>query len=92
MPRLFRRRGVDLVLNGHDHLYTVTKPLRKIRYVVTGGGGKDLYPCGPPLRVTDVCVERFHFLYVIARRHHIRVKAVPIKGRPFEGFRTAGRR
>ncbi|MDQ3983267.1 MAG: metallophosphoesterase, partial [Actinomycetota bacterium] len=43
LPRLFRDRGVDLVLQGHDHLYAVTKPLRGIRYVVTGGGGAGLY-------------------------------------------------
>ena len=37
--------GVDLVLNGHDHVFSATKELKKIRYVVTGGGGASLYGC-----------------------------------------------
>ena len=87
---LFRRRGVDLVLNGHDHLYSVTKPLKKIRYLVTGGGGRGLYPCGKA-GFSAVCVERNHFVYVHAGRTRLRVRAVPAKGRVFHRFRTRGR-
>jgi 3',5'-cyclic AMP phosphodiesterase CpdA len=91
MPRLFRRRGVDLVLNGHDHIYAVSKRLRRIRYVVTGGGGAPLYGCSRPW-FTRFCRERHHFLYVVARRHRINVKAVPPRGAPFGAFSTRGRR
>lgn len=90
MPRLFKRRGVDLVLNGHDHLYAVTKSLNKIRYVVTGGGGASKYDCHPEW-FTAKCKERHHFLYVKAGEDEIKVRAVPPKGPPFHTFVTTGR-
>lgn len=43
---VFARHGVDVVFNGHDHDYERTVPIRGVTYVVTGGGGKDLYPAG----------------------------------------------
>jgi len=50
---IFERRGVDLVLNGHDHDYERSKPWREfvttgspVTYVVTGGGGAALYAVG----------------------------------------------
>lgn len=90
LPRMFRRKGVDLVLNGHDHLYAVTKPLRRIRYAVTGGGGAALYPCGAAW-FSERCAARHHFLYVVAWADRIAVRAVPIAGPPFDRFRAEGR-
>jgi predicted phosphodiesterase len=90
LPELFARRGVDLVLNGHDHLYAVTEPLDRIRYVVTGGGGAGLYDCLPSA-VTEVCIERHHFLYVVAGEDRISVRAVPTSGVAFDRFSTTGR-
>ncbi|MFN2489484.1 MAG: metallophosphoesterase [Actinomycetota bacterium] len=91
LPRLFRRRGVDLVLNGHDHMYSVSKRLHKIRYVVTGGGGAALRLCKHRW-FTDVCKKRYHFLYIVAGRRGIRIRAVPPTGPPFTHFRTTGRK
>jgi 3',5'-cyclic AMP phosphodiesterase CpdA len=90
MNPLFRRRGVDLILNGHDHLYSVTKPIKKIRYLVTGGGGRELYPCGHA-EFSEVCVERNHFVYVHAGKVRLRIRAVPAKGRVFHFLSTRGR-
>jgi hypothetical protein len=89
MPRLFRKRGVDLVLNGHDHIYSATRPLRGIRYVVSGGGGDKLYGCGPKW-FSVVCRERHHFLYVVARRDAIKIRAVSAQARVFHRFSTPG--
>lgn len=89
LPRLFRNRGVDLVLQGHDHIYAVTKPLRGIRYVVTGGGGAGLYGCtSKPFNAR--CEERHHFLYVTATADELTVEAVPPKGKVFHTFSTEG--
>ena len=90
LPRMFRRWGVDLVLNGHDHIYALSKPLRRIRYVVTGGGGAPLYGCSPAWFARR-CVERHHFLYVVAGENRLIVKAVPGAGAPFGRFETSGR-
>ena len=89
MPRLFRERGVDVVFNGHDHLYAVSKPIGRVRYVVTGGGGAGLYSCHDEW-FSAVCRERHHFSYVRAGAEQLRVKAVPKRGKPFHTFTTKG--
>jgi predicted phosphodiesterase len=90
LPRLFRRKGVDLVLTGHDHIYAVTKSLKGIRYVVTGGGGAGLYGCSEKA-YSAKCIAAHHFLYVIAGPDRIEVTAVPPRGKPIDRFRTKGR-
>jgi hypothetical protein len=90
LPKLFRRWGVDLVLNGHDHLYSVSRRLKGIRYVVSGGGGGEIYPCEGG-KVAAICRSTNHFLYVRAGRRSLRVRAIPVRGRAFHRFRTRGR-
>ncbi|HEY7678123.1 MAG TPA: hypothetical protein VIG69_13700, partial [Candidatus Methylomirabilis sp.] len=50
---LFERAGVAVVFSGHDHSYERTVPVRDFEpaspgvvYIVSGGGGADLYPVG----------------------------------------------
>jgi hypothetical protein len=44
--------GVSLVLTGHDHHYERSLSAEGTTYIVTGGGGRELYPliplCNPP--------------------------------------------
>lgn len=89
LPTLLADRGVDLVLNGHDHLYAAINPVQGVRYVVTGGGGANVYPCLPSA-ATEVCEARHHFLYVSATANEITVQAVPVEGPPFDSFSTTG--
>jgi Calcineurin-like phosphoesterase len=89
LPAIFEDYGVDLVLNGHDHFYSVTKPENGIRYVVTGGGGAQLYPCLPSAQ-KDVCALKHHFLYVETGDEKLSVVAVPTVGPPFDRFTTGG--
>lgn len=91
LPRLLKKRGVDLVLNGHDHNYEATKKIGGIRYAITGGGGAYLRPCAAPAWFTDTCTARYHFLYVTAGSERIKVQAVGTGGRVFHTFRTRGR-
>jgi len=91
LPRLFRKRGVDLVLNGHDHNYEASRSLGGVRYVVTGGGGAPVRACGPPVRTTAVCIARYHFLEIVVGSKRIAVRAIPRRGRPFHTFTTTGR-
>jgi hypothetical protein len=44
---VFERHRVALVLNGHDHDYERFTSTAGVTYVVTGGGGQDLYPLIP---------------------------------------------
>jgi hypothetical protein len=87
LHRMFRRAGVDLVLHGHDHVYTSTKKLRGVRYVVTGGGGADLGGCRPTDQ-TAICSARHHFLYGKVTGDGLVVEAIPRRGRPFHRFRV----
>jgi hypothetical protein len=41
---LYSGTGVDVVFNGHDHLYERTRPIGGVVYVTTGAGGAELYP------------------------------------------------
>jgi predicted phosphodiesterase len=43
---LFVKHGVDLIFSGHDHVYERTVPITGVTYVVSGGGGRRLYPAG----------------------------------------------
>ena len=43
---VFVRHRVDLVFSGHDHCYERPGPSKGVTYVVSGGGGKKLYPAG----------------------------------------------
>ena len=90
--RLFQRRGVDLVLNGHDHQYMVTKKLHGIRYVVTGGGGAGLYGCATRKWWLDVCKTEYHVLVIRTTPNVIRVTVKSPSGRVIDRFRTTGLR
>ena len=76
---VFERHRVALVLNGHDHNYQRFVSTRGVNYVVTGGGGKNLYPItrcpsGTPRRVAGVA--RNHFTAVEVRQRSLTVRAV----------------
>jgi 3',5'-cyclic AMP phosphodiesterase CpdA len=44
---LFKRYGVALYINGHEHHYERSKPINGITYLVVGGGGAHLRPVFP---------------------------------------------
>lgn len=90
LPELFRKRGVDLVLNGHAHIYFASEPINRIRYLITGGGGASLYSCSEKWFV-EKCVARNHFVYVTATPDRITVRAIAPTGAPFHKFTTTGR-
>jgi hypothetical protein len=70
---------VALVLNGHDHNYQRFVSGGGVTYVVTGGGGRQLYPLdacatGGPERVAGLV--RHHFTAVEVRDGSLAVTAV----------------
>lgn len=86
---LFDEFRVDLVLSSHDHNYQrfLVGPTT---YVVSGGGGADLYaldecPEGSPPRV-DSNDEQHHFLGVEASETEMLVQMIDTRGRVLESF------
>jgi Calcineurin-like phosphoesterase len=76
----FASTGVDLVLNGHEHLYSRAEDVG-VAYVVSGGGGANLYPCqaGLPSPVS-VCESAHHFVVVDATPRSLTVTPVTLDG------------
>jgi acid phosphatase len=72
---LFRRYGVSLVLQGHNHDYERLVE-DGITYITTGGGGAPTYPCVRPEPGLVTCRPVHHFLVVTATARSIRVRAV----------------
>jgi len=83
LTEVLERLGVDLVFSGHDHHYARFAPRKSTTYIVTGGGGKNLY------RVRDaenlVYAESvFHFVEVRADLGSLVVRAVDLSGSVFD--------
>jgi 3',5'-cyclic AMP phosphodiesterase CpdA len=80
---IIERHRVALVLNGHDHNYQRFVSDGGVTYVVTGGGGKPLYPLdacatGTPRRVAGIV--RHHFVAVEVRDGSLAVTVVADDG------------
>jgi hypothetical protein len=83
VPVLERHR-VALVLTAHDHNYQWFVSGQGVTYVVTGGGGKGLYPldddcpAGTPRRAAGA--RRYHFTGVEVRDGSLTLSAVADDG------------
>jgi hypothetical protein len=80
---ILERHRVSLVLNGHDHDYQRFASGSGVTYVVTGGGGKGLYPIlrscsGVPAR--QAWAVRHHFVAVEIRRGSLSLTAIADDG------------
>jgi 3',5'-cyclic AMP phosphodiesterase CpdA len=78
-------RQTALVLTGHDHDYFRFQSLAGVTYIVTGGGGRNLYPavpyCVPEMRASAV---RHHFTAVEVYPYRMVVSAVATDGTVFD--------
>lgn len=80
----FSEAGVDLVLNGHDHNYQSGEE-GGVTYIVTGGGGGELYRCVlPAIDPIDTCLREHHFVEVEADRDTLTVTAISEEGEVLE--------
>jgi 3',5'-cyclic AMP phosphodiesterase CpdA len=82
---IFARHEVNLVFAGHDHVYERTAPIEGVTYVVSGGGGRRLYPAGEG-RLT-ACSRSAHHA-VLGRVHggRLSLEAVEPDGTVFDRF------
>lgn len=56
----FKRLGVKLAFNGHNHGYDRAL-VDGIQYVTVGGGGAPLYPCGKNMPYTQMCSSDYTY-------------------------------
>jgi tartrate-resistant acid phosphatase type 5 len=90
---LFQRYGVKLVLAAHDHNYQRFAPRRGVRYVVHGGGNRNLYPLNrcPASYPRRLRARREHgFLYLVVRGNRLDGYAVTPSGRRTDHFAFGG--
>ncbi len=56
----FKRLGVKVAFNGHNHGYDRAL-VDGIQYVTVGGGGAPLYPCGSKKSYTQICSSDYTY-------------------------------
>ena len=88
--RILKRKGADLVLNGHEHSYQRFKETGGVTYVVTGGGGAMLYtlgacPADTPKRIVKND-DNYHYVRLIVSGSRLKVRAVTAGGRILDRF------
>ncbi len=84
---LYTRSGVDVVFNGHDHLYERTKPIGGVVYVTTGAGGATLYPRNTKNAFTAAFVnDRHSYTYVELRDRTLTLRQTDADGQRIDGL------
>lgn len=76
---LFRRYGVQLYINGHEHNYERTRPIDGTTYLIVGGGGASLRPVRPTARSVRA-VSTFSFAEVEATADSLSITAWDRRG------------
>jgi 3',5'-cyclic AMP phosphodiesterase CpdA len=82
---IFKGHGVDLVFAGHDHVYERTIPIKGVTYVVSGGGGRRLYPAGKG-RLTACARAAHHAVLGRVDGGRLSLEAVEPGGTVFDRF------
>jgi predicted phosphodiesterase len=92
---LYEKHNVDVVFNGHIHVYERTWPVRGgkvdqkagVTYVTSGGGGGRLENFAPtPAFFKQQFRSDYHFCYVTVHQGTFRFQAVDHEGRLFDHF------
>jgi hypothetical protein len=78
---ILRRHAVDAVITGHNHFYARMVPQEGIRYFVTGGGGRGVYPFVDAPGYVAAGGAFFHFLHVRATASRFEYYAIDRDGR-----------
>jgi hypothetical protein len=95
LAALYEKYKVDVVFNGHIHLYERTWPVRGgkvdekagVTYVTTGGGGGKLEDFGPtPTFFQHELRVDYHFCHVAVHQGVLHFKAYDQDGRVFDHF------
>ncbi len=83
---LFEMYGVDLVLNGHDHLYERSQ-VNGVYYVITGGGGAPLYAVNSADNPhQQVAISAHHYTALDVTPTNIALTAIGVDGNILDWF------
>ncbi len=92
---LFEQYGVDVVLNGHDHIYERTCPIKNgacttvddggVVYFVTGGAGASLYSAGNAW-FTAYSASKHHFMKLAVDDCTMDIQAIDDAGNAFDTY------
>jgi acid phosphatase type 7 len=85
---LFYEGQVDLVLSGHAHNYERFEPIDGVTYVVTGGGGADLYDLDPG-SATAASAKRHHLVRLTIAPETLTLEAIDDLGDLFDEFQLS---
>lgn len=92
---LYEKHNVDVVFNGHIHVYERTWPIRSgkvdrdrgVPYITSGGGGGKLEDFAPvPTWFKAQCRSDYHFCYVTIHGGRLSFKAFDHQGMLFDSF------
>lgn len=80
---LFARYGVQLYLNGHEHHYERTKPIKGTTYLTCGTGGAELRPVGKS-NWTAFSVSQFSFAAIEVYPERLEICGIDTDGNIFD--------
>jgi predicted phosphodiesterase len=80
---IFEQNGVDIVFNGHDHDYERTQPIHGVVYIVSGGGGGQLYQVDPQ-PFSAFAESTYHTVFVKIDRCTLTLQAIKPDGTIFD--------
>lgn len=84
----FKRLGVKVAFNGHNHGYD-RAVVDGIQYVTVGGGGAPLYPCGPKKSYTQACLSDYGYLRCkVSKRSSFECVSVRTNGDVVDTFKV----
>ncbi|MFM7675816.1 MAG: metallophosphoesterase [Synechococcus sp.] len=77
---LFRRHGVQLFINGHEHSYERTRPINGTTHLIMGGGGAWLRPIQAHARSAKT-LSAYSFAEASATASRLEIRAFDLRGR-----------
>ncbi len=78
---VFRRHGVDVVFQAHNHHYERLKPIHGIQYVTTGTGGARLYKFGGKKPFSAEQISEYGFVGVTLKPDSLVLEFIDEQGR-----------
>lgn len=95
LGKLYEKHDVDIVFNGHIHLYERSWPVRGgkvdaergVTHITSGGGGGRLEDFGPtPTWFKAECRVDYHYCYLTVQAGTLNFKAFDQEGRLFDQY------